>query len=69
MDGHPRRKASSPSTSGSVTSSAARSAAAPASTRRTIAASTPGSGRPIDPGRMSCAGVLAIMMPPVSVCQ
>ncbi len=34
-----------------------------------MAASTPGSGRPIEPGLMSIAGVLAIMMPPVSVCH
>lgn len=29
----------------------------------------PGSGRPIEPGLMSKAGVLATMMPPVSVCH
>ena len=34
-----------------------------------MAASTPGSGRPIEPGKMSKAGVLASMMPPVSVCH
>ncbi len=34
-----------------------------------MAASMPGSGRPIEPGLMSKAGVLAIMMPPVSVCH
>ena len=34
-----------------------------------MAASMPGSGRPIEPGLMSMAGVLAIMMPPVSVCH
>jgi hypothetical protein len=33
------------------------------------AASMPGSGRPIEPGLMSMARVLAIMMPPVSVCH
>ncbi len=32
-------------------------------------ASTPGSGRPIDPGRTSVAAKLAIMIPPVSVCH
>ena len=37
--------------------------------RRTMAASMPGSGRPIDPGRMSIAAKFAIMMPPVSVCH
>ncbi len=37
--------------------------------RCTRHASTPGSGRPIDPGLMSKAAVLAIMMPPVSVCH
>jgi hypothetical protein len=34
-----------------------------------MAASTPGSGRPIEPGRMSIAAKFAIMMPPVSVCH
>ena len=29
----------------------------------------PGSGRPIEPGRMSIAAKLAIMIPPVSVCH
>ena len=37
--------------------------------RRTIAASTPGSGLPIEPGLTSIAAKLAIMMPPVSVCH
>ena len=32
-------------------------------------ASMPGSGLPIEPGLMSIAAVLAIMMPPVSVCH
>ena len=36
---------------------------------RTSAASTPGTGCPIDPGRMSIEAKLAIMMPPVSVCH
>jgi hypothetical protein len=34
-----------------------------------MAASTPGSGRPIEPGRISMAAKFAIMMPPVSVCH
>ena len=37
--------------------------------RRTIAASTPGNGRPIEPGRISIDAKFAIMMPPVSVCH
>ena len=37
--------------------------------RRAIAASTPGSGRPIEPGRISVAAKFAIMIPPVSVCH
>ena len=41
----------------------------PSSLRRTTYASTPGNGRPIEPGLMSNAGVFAIMMPPVSVCH
>ena len=56
--------ASSPSTSGSSMTDTV-----PSSSRRTTYASTPGSGRPIEPGLMSNAGVLAIMMPPVSVCH
>ena len=47
MDGHPGRSASSPSTFGSSTTRT------PTSVRSTIAASTPGSGRPIEPGLMS----------------
>ena len=34
-----------------------------------MAAVMPGSGWPIEPGLMSIATVLAIMMPPVSVCH
>jgi hypothetical protein len=41
----------------------------PASSRCARRASTPGSGLPIEPGFTSIAGVLAIMMPPVSVCH
>ena len=54
-----------PPSSGSSTDLDAR----PSVLRRTIAASMPGSGRPIDPGWMSIAAKLAIMMPPVSVCH
>ena len=34
-----------------------------------IAAVQPGSGRPIEPGRISDTAKLAIMIPPVSVCH
>ena len=60
----PDLSASSPSTSGSSITETV-----PSSLRCTTYASTPGSGRPIEPGLMSNAGVLAIMMPPVSVCH
>ena len=39
------------------------------SPRASTAASTPGRGRPIEPGRMSPPARLAIMIPPVSVCH
>ena len=64
MEGHPGRRASSPWTSGSPTTSTR-----PSAVLRTMAASTPGRGRPIEPGRISRAGKLAIMIPPVSVCH
>ena len=35
----------------------------------TMAASTPGTGRPMEPGRTRDARKLAIMMAPVSVCH
>ena len=46
-----------------------RTAARPSRPRARMATSMPGSGRPIEPGRMSAPARLAIMIPPVSVCH
>ena len=62
-----------PSTSGASTTTGApsrRTMPPPGSSLVSrMAASMPGSGRPIDPGRMSAPARLAIMIPPVSVCH
>ena len=63
MDGQPGLNANSPSTPSSLTTST------PPSLWRTTAASMPGNGLPIEPGRISIAAKLEIMMPPVSVCH
>ncbi len=64
IDGQPGRNAISPSAPGSSTRSTP-----PSARRWTSAASTPGNGRPIEPGRISSAGKFAIMIAPVSVCH
>ena len=57
--------------SGSVTRTArpSRTTGLSCASRATRAASMPGSGRPMEPGRISVAAKFEIMMPPVSVCH
>ena len=68
-DGHAQTPGAAPGSLITETSPVALTLARPSSPRSSSAAVTPGSGRPMEPGRMSMAAKLLIMMAPVSVCH